>query len=297
MKAIIIYFTGTYNTLHLVNKIKSRFADLFKEINVFSLDSDSKSIDLHDYDLIIFSYPIYAFNMPNIFFNYIKKLKLPKSKDYIIAKQSGEPLSLNDSSSYPLIRLIKKSKGNLKNEYHFLYPYNIHFRYDDNFIKELFNYNDKLLDILIYEYKNNIIIKINYNPFYGFNSFIFKIQRLGGPINSKFYKVDYSKCIHCNKCLLNCPTKNITLINNKYKFNTKCVMCMRCSFYCPKDAIEIGLFKSWKVNGKYDLNKIEESNSLDGHYLKNHTSKFFKLFPKKIKKIEDLHNKYFNLSK
>ena len=42
-------------------------------------------------------------------------------------------------------------------------PYNIHFRYDDNFIKELFNYNNKLLDILIYEYKNKIIRKVKYN--------------------------------------------------------------------------------------------------------------------------------------
>ena len=170
MKAIIIYFTGTYNTLHLVNKIKSKFADFFEKIEVFSIDSTSKSINLDDYDLIIFSYPIYAFNMPNIFFKYVKKLKLPKSKDYIIAKQSGEPLSLNDSSSYPLIHLIKKAKGNFKNEYHFLYPYNIHFRYDDNFIKELFNYNTKLLDILIYEYKNSIIRKVKYNPIYAFNS-------------------------------------------------------------------------------------------------------------------------------
>ena len=215
MKAIIIYFTGTYNTLFLANKIKNKLEEHNSyEVELFSININSSLKNIQNYDLIIFSYPIYAFNMPRIFEKYIKKIKILPGKKYIIAKQSGEPLGLNNSSSYKLINKIKKNKGILINEYHFLLPYNIHFRYEDNFIKELFNYNDKLLSI-----------------FYSFNSFIFKIQRLGGPINSIFYKVDYKKCIKCNLCINNCPTKNIEIINNKIKFHKNCEMCMRCSFF------------------------------------------------------------------
>ena len=236
MKALIIYFTGTYNTKYLVEKIKERFQkEELGEITTFSIDGSSKPISLNSYDLIIFSYPIYAFNTPIIFDRFVKKLHFHEKQKVIIAKQSGEPLKLNNSSSYSLIRKINREKAILLGEYHFLMPYNIHFRYEDNFIKELFNYNNKLLDILIYEYKNKIIRKVKYNLFYAFNSFIFKIQRLGGPVNSYFYKVDYSKCIMCKKCIKECPVNNITidLKTNKIKFNNHCLMCMRCSFFCP----------------------------------------------------------------
>ncbi len=297
MKILIIYFTGTFNTLYLVNKIKERLIkeDSTNEITTFAIDIDSKRVDLSFYELIIFSYPIYAFNMPKIFIKYIKKLKFLPNKKYIIAKQSGEPISFNNSSSYPLISLIKRNKGTLLNEYHFLMPYNIHFRYPDNFIKELFNYDKKLLEILIYELKNNIVTKIKKNLIYSINSNIFKIQRLGGTINSYLYKIDYSKCIHCNKCINNCPTHNIFLNkDNKLRFKHNCLMCMRCSFYCPKDAINIGFLKKWKINGAYDLDKITKDRSLKGDYLINNHKGFYSLFPKKIEKINNLYNKYFN---
>ena len=285
MKTLIIYFTGTYNTKYLVEKIKERFQkEELGEITTFSIDGSSKPISLSSYDLIIFSYPIYAFNTPIIFDRFVKKLHFHKNQKVIIAKQSGEPLKLNNSSSYSLIRKINREKGILLGEYHFLMPYNIHFRYEDNFIKELFNYNNKL------------IRKVKYNLFYAFNSFIFKIQRLGGPLNSYFYNVDYSKCIMCKKCINECPVNNITidLKTNKIKFNNHCLMCMRCSFFCPKDAISIGMLQSWKVNGKYDLAKIENDSSLNGDYLSSHKTKFFKLFPKAINNINNLYRKYFS---
>ena len=297
MKTLIIYFTGTYNTKYLVEKIKERFQkEELGEITTFSIDGSSKPISLSSYDLIIFSYPIYAFNTPIIFDRFVKKLHFHKNQKVIIAKQSGEPLKLNNSSSYSLIRKINREKAILLGEYHFLMPYNIHFRYDDNFIKELFNYNNKLLDILIYEYKNKIIRKVKYNLFYAFNSFIFKIQRLGGPLNSYFYNVDYSKCVMCKQCINECPVNNITLDlkTNKIKFNNHCLMCMRCSFFCPKDAISIGMLEGRKVNGKYDLAKIENDSSLNGDYLSSHKTKFFKLFPKAINNINNLYKKYFS---
>ncbi len=299
MKTLIIYFTGTYNTKYLVEKIKERFTkESLGEVEFLPIDGTSSSSSLNSYDLIFFSYPIYAFNTPIIFDRFIKRIKLNKNQKVIIAKQSGEPIVLNNSSSYSLIRKIKKDKAKLLSEYHFLMPYNIHFRYEDDFIKELFIYNEKLLDILVYELKNNIVRKVKYNPLLAFNSFVFKIQRLGGPVNSYFYRVDYTKCILCQKCINECPINNITFDNNKKKiiFHHHCLMCMRCSFFCPKDAINIGMLQKWKVNGKYDLSRIDKESLLKGDYLKTHKTKFFKLFPKVILKINSLHDKYFKAS-
>ena len=293
-KAVIICFSGTGNTLFLASLIKERLEkdDLYKT-DICSIDYKKEVIELTSYDLIIFSYPIYAFNSPIIFDKYIKKLKFAKDKKYFILKQSGEPLALNNSSSLFIKRKLRKNKIKVSGEYHFLFPYNIHFRYSDEFVKELYEASLKLLDIFIYDLKNNKVSKIKFNPFIYLNALIFKIQRLGGPINSYFYKIDYNKCIHCNKCMNNCPTNNIVKINEEYKFKNKCVMCMRCSFFCPKDAINIGMLQKWKVNGAYDFRKIINDKNIKGDFLKSHKKGFYGFFKKYFKELNKKYDEYF----
>ncbi len=295
MNTLIIYFTGTFNTRYLVTKIKDRLTKLNSNFKVDTLEVNKNSLikDLSSYDLIFFSYPIYAFNVPSLFIKYLKKLKFNNLKNtkYIIAKQSGETFAINNASSNEIYNLLKfKFKINVKdiNEYHFILPYNIHFKFNDNFIKEILNYDKKLLEIMIYDLKNNISnVKLKTNFIYNFASYLFRIQRLGGYINSYFYKVDYSKCSRCYKCINICPIENIVLDQktNKIKFNNKCLMCMRCSFYCPKDAINIGLLNSWKVNGKYDLERINNDNNIDSNYIFKQKNFFFKGYYKVINKI------------
>ena len=98
-KAVIICFSGTGNTLFLASLIKDRLEkESLYEAEIYSIESNKEIIDLTIYDLIIFSYPVYAFNTPIIFDKYLKKIKLFKNKKYYILKQSGEPLALNNSS-------------------------------------------------------------------------------------------------------------------------------------------------------------------------------------------------------
>ena len=52
-------------------------------------------------------------------------------------------------------------------------------------------------------------------------------------------KIDYSKCISCNKCSINCPVENIKMIGNKPIPQKKCTSCYRCISNCPKQAITL----------------------------------------------------------
>lgn len=287
MKSIIIYFTGTYNTKYLVENIalslKAKYKDI--ETDLVEINYKSKIVSLERYDIIIFSYPIYGFNIPHFFLEYLKQLSFPKNKKYIIAKQSGECLRINNTSSRKLIKLLK---GNEIKEYHFLLPYNIHFRFDDNFVKQLLLYDDKLLEILLFELDNNTSKFLPYSIIDRINSFFVSIQSIGGNINSLFYKVDNNKCNRCQKCLLNCPNNNIYLKNNKIKFKTHCLMCMRCSFYCPNSAIKIGLFDSWRVNGDYHLKEIKENKNLKGDFINKEIKKgFYSCYYPYFQKIDE----------
>ena len=89
--------------------------------------------------------------------------------------------------------------------------------------------------------------------------------------------------------------KNITLENGEFHFGKKCLMCMRCSFNCPKNAIKIGWFNGWKVNGPYNFNKPEKEE-IDKHkrYCKNSYKKYFRENEEKIRKNKENNAKNTN---
>ena len=297
-QAIFIYWTGTGHTKRLVHETAKRFEEegLWSS-TFFEVKSGSVPPSLRPYDLVVFSYPIYAFNLPGYFAKFLKKLNLKEGGSYLILKQSGEPISLNNASSYPLIGRIKRSGRPFLGEYHFLYPYNIHFRYPDDFVKEILNYDGLLLDILVDNLQKGTVRRFPYNPLWHFLSFLFRIQRLGAKINSRFYAVDPSKCILCQKCIAGCPMGNIALKEGKIVFGRECEMCMRCSFLCPKDAIGIGLLKGWKVNGSYHLAGIGNDASLQGQYSFAFHRGFYSWFNKVVQKVRNEHAARFGKDK
>ena len=188
MKILLIYYTGTFNTRFLSKKVKERFLSRGDEVDIVEITSTTPCVDTNEYDLIGFSYPIYGFNAPLPFDNYVKKLKFKKGQKYFIYKNSGETLA----------NTMKKFKSKLIGEYHYVMPYNIHFPFERDFIREILVYNEKLLDIMFYNFDHDVVFKIKSNSIYNVGAFFVGIQKIGGNINSFLYKVDKDKCINCN---------------------------------------------------------------------------------------------------
>ena len=294
MRALLLYYTGTFNTRYITNIIEKRLVLAGFRVDKLEIDGFTKPISLANYDLIGLGYPIYAFNTPKIFIKYLKALKFNNSAKYFIYKNSGETYAANNSSSWQIKHILKKNKCILKNEHHFVMPYNIHFRFEDNCIKEMLHYDDKLADILVYEITHDIEKVIKSNWVYNFNSWLFLIQRFGAKINHSFYTVNYDRCIHCNLCVNTCPTKNIEVKpDGKLRFKNDCQMCMRCSLNCPKDAIKIGLLEMWHVNKPYNFKKILNDEKLDGHFIHDDQKGFFKCYVKTYHQIDETYDKYF----
>lgn len=299
MKIAIVYFTGTYNTRYLADKIREMFAHA-EEIKTVEIRRDSEIIDLNSYDLLFVGYPIYGFNSQPVLTNYLRKAKKLLNKDkkinYIIFKNSGETYAMNNSSSRVLKRVLSKRHFNLLSEYHFPMPYNIHFPFANNLIKQIIEYNEKQLQILKYNFDNNIEHKIKSKFIYDVGGWFVSVQKLGGFINSFLYKVDHEKCIKCNKCVNICPMNNIYWSKDgaKIKFHHRCVMCMRCSFFCPKDAFSIGFINSWRVSNYYNLKAIEKDDTIPADYITENTTGFYKCYIKTFKDIDETYNKIKN---
>lgn len=299
MNIKIIYFTGTYNTKFLAEKLRDIFSPETNNMEIIEIGKDTPIADLNDTDLLLVGYPIYGFNSQPVLTNYfrkVKKLMKPgKIVDYIIFKNSGETYAMNNSSSRVLKRVLDKKHFRLLSEYHFPMPYNIHFPFSNNLIKQIINYNNKQLEILKYNYDNDVPHLIKSKIIYDIGSWFVSIQKLGGFLNSFLYRVDARKCIKCNRCINICPMKNIYIDKHgRIKFHHDCMMCMRCSFYCPTDAFSIGFINSWKVSNYYNLKKIEEDNSIELNFITDDTKGFYKCYIKTFREIDEAYDKIKN---
>jgi len=297
MKCLLIYYTGTFNTRFVTNKLKARLDDEGWDTSVHEIDPlNNQRLDLAPFDIIGLGYPIYGYCAPWPFLKFIRAQKFPKGIKAFIYKNSGETEHANDASSKYILRKLRRDGVVTRNEYHFLMPYNIHFRFDEKLVREMFKMDEKLMDILMYELLHEIP---NMNGFKLWprlvSSVVSRPQYIGGDVNSFLYKVDMGKCIGCGKCIANCPTKNIYKdASGTLRFHHHCLMCMRCSLYCPKDAFHIGFLDDWgwKVNGGYDLEKIEKMDEPEP-VITERTTGFFKCYVETYRKINARHRELF----
>lgn len=285
MKILICYFSGTGNTQKIVDLYAYIFAKQYDDDVIVCRMEDEFKYDINDFDLLGFGYPVHAFNAPSIALQFCKKLpRLSKTKPAFIVNTSGEPLKLNNISSLKLTSILKKRNITVNNEYHYCMPYNMIFRHGDEMAYRMWSTAQLLSPLDIKEIENGKASHLE-RVFSGrFIAWVMRCEHWGGRLNGKQYKVS-EQCVSCNKCVNICPTNNITIKDGKMKFGGKCLMCMRCAHLCPVDAIKIGWFNSWKVNGAYSFKKPKSPDTK--HYNKMLTKAYKKYFDLADKRIAE----------
>jgi len=297
MNCLLIYYTGTYNTRFLTEKLRDRLKGQGWNVDVYEIDPlNNERLDFSSYDIIGLGHPIYGYCAPWPFLKFIRAQKFPRGMRAFIYKNSGETEHANDASSKYFLRKLRRDGVLTRNEYHFIMPYNIHFRFEDTLVREMLMMDEKLMDILVYEVTNGIPNIQRYKLWPRLVSMVVsRPQYIGGDVNSFLYKVDPQKCIGCDLCIRRCPTHNIYRDSTgRMRFHHHCLMCMRCSFFCPTDAFHIGFLDDWgwKVNGGYDLKKIEQM-PLSSPVITDRTTGFFHCYIETYRKINSRHREIF----
>lgn len=297
MNCLLLYYTGTFNTRFLTEKLGARLVSEGWSVTKYELDPlNNERLDLSSYDIIGLGYPIYGFCAPYPFLKFIRAQKFPRGMRIFVYKDSGETEHANDASSKYLLRKLRRDGALLTNEYHFLMPYNIHFRFEDKLVKEMLMMDDRLLDILVYELVNGIGNSRRYRIWPRIVSSVVSLPMyIAGDVNSFFYRVDMDKCSGCGLCISRCPMQNIYRDRKgTVRFRHRCLMCMRCSFFCPKDAIHIGFLEAWgwKINGGYDLHSIAGMPQGEP-VITEKTTGFFKCYREKYAAIDARHKELF----
>ena len=283
--AIIYVFSGTGNTLATAKMTASSFEERGIKTTVYRVSAPFKNTPLPaDFDYAGFAYPVHAFNTPRIFIDFVKSLPDSYNKAFIL-KTSGEPFHINDASSRKLYELLQSKGFDVTLDRHLLMPYNIVFRYKDSLVKQMYQYNEKLCDILAQDLlsgkRDDIHFKLRHKIF----SAIFKIQQPGAILNGRLYSTN-KRCNMCFKCVRECPSGNISVRKGKLKFDGKCTMCMSCVMHCPRNAVNFGLLRPLKINGAYDFNSILANDNIKGDYINKNTKGYFRFFKNYYQKAD-----------
>lgn len=283
MKVILYVFSGTGNTLKVAGLYK-KFLERYEgnSVEIYRISKKSGAVpNPEDYDLIGFGYPIHGFSAPEPAINFCKELSAVQNKRLFVFKTSGEGLHLNDCSSQKCIKILMKKGYDVVMERHVVMPYNMIYRHNNQMAKQMWIYAHAIVDMNcgeIMEGKREKVKLPFYKTFYcpPIRFLEQKFAHLHGPA----FKVNPDKCVGCNKCVNTCPQNNIQIVDGKYKFGHECVLCMGCSFGCPQDAISVGLFKFWKVNGSYRLNDLVKDDDIPFPYVPNMSRGIYRLYNK-----------------
>ena len=295
MRILLIYYTGTYNTRYLTGRLSSLLEAHGHAVRTVEVRGDTAPEPLDvGYDLVGIGYPIYGFNAPAPLERYLKRLAFPRGQRYFIYKNSGETFGMNNASSRLILRRLRRAGAAFRGEYHFVMPYNIHFRFEDDFVRELLSKDERLLRVMVRNLERGKVVGIRSRLLYNVGAAFVAIQKIGGNVNSFFYRVDPALCTGCGLCVRDCPEHNIRkTADGRIVFGHTCDMCMRCSFFCPKDAIRIGFLEGWRVNGAYPLDKLREAGPPEKPYITEKSRGFFSCFPAFYRRVDEAYEEAF----
>ena len=236
MKTILYYFSGTGNTLMLARLLAKKL-DNTEIINIVScIDPDQTS----EADTIGILFPVYAFGLPKIMYNFVKNNLQLTDDTYIFSLtnygSAGGPAALHQ------IRTLLEDKGSKLNAgFGLTMPSNYipfggagsHEKQNKRFLAAA----EKINQIA------KIIKERPENYFYQKSRIPLFIAR----IFHKFFMTKFEKdvkkhyvsdnCILCKTCSQICPNQNIQIIEEQPSWGDNCEQCMACLQWCPAVAI------------------------------------------------------------
>ncbi|XTR38694.1 EFR1 family ferrodoxin [Paraclostridium tenue] len=235
---MILYFTGTGNSRYVARKISEEINDEVVSINQL-IKQESKDELISINKPFIFVCPTYAWRLPKVVTEFIRKTKFSGNNKVYFIMTCGE----DTAKAINYIQKLCDDKGwELKGMAEIKMPENYIALFpvpDKQTAKQIIEEADKL----IYKIASDIRNENNFNIVApsGLNGTI-----KSGITNIAFYKFivhakgfySTNQCIGCGKCVNLCPLNNISLKNEKPTWKNKCTHCMACISGCPTKAIE-----------------------------------------------------------
>lgn len=277
----ICYFSGTGNTEILAEYLasaignKSGFAPGIVKIEDVVRDPDAMALCLKGATLIIILYPIYAFDAPEIVYEFAEKLQVDQGTQIALIKVGCDTIWLNAAASYFLKKKLSQRGIAVFHEELLAMPSNFLLSYPASLNKQLIRVSLRRIEYLAGKMLAGtgepdpapLIAKLT--------TLVCRIERIGARYVGKKFTAG-ADCTLCLKCVSRCPQKNIYLENSTVRFTNRCMLCMRCLYSCPARAIHPKGFRFIMIKAGYNLENILKQPDANAFYITETTKGYFK---------------------
>lgn len=238
----IFYFSSTGNSLYIAKQIKNELSGEIHYIPNYQADAS-------EFQRIIVVSPVYSWGLPVHVYDFLgiidKKLRVDIVLNY------GGMLGGADRFTY---ELAKQNGLNICSIYTVKMPenYTLSFSVPKFYMRSILKKAPQAVATIITGLKNREVQipvqgKTKHEKYYQ--------NKKNWHLIAKDFTVT-DDCVKCGKCVNICPSKNISLMNEKIVFSDQCVACLGCYHRCPKKAIR---YKSKAKKDRYLNPNIIES--------------------------------------
>lgn len=238
------YFTGTGNSLKVLNTCKDVFTENNHSVSVSAIRIGES---IPGCDILGFCFPVYAFGIPRIVRKYLNQLdRFGKKQKAFVIISAGD----DDESGFSVgecEKILKKKNCQIIYSQVVQMPINWTTSAQPPFPPA----KDEALSIIesgilktrrIAQEILNSETKLhtfNFPKRFGRINFYWQylaFRYLGVKNLWRLFKV-YDSCNSCKICSKVCPTQSIRFIDEKPVWSSTCEQCMRCVNFCPKESI------------------------------------------------------------
>lgn len=236
---MIFYFSGTGNSKYIGKRIADGTGDQLYSLNTAL--KNNKYFNDTDVDLLIFSVPTYAWRIPHVVEDWIRKSTFKNgAKAYFVMNCGGE---IGNAEKY-VRKLCKDCSLDFMGCGEIVMPENYLAMFSTPTPeqgKKIIARAEPVIDDIITLIKRSARLPVHKSSLAG--------KAMSSIVNVLFYPlcvkadkftVDSEKCIGCGRCAVECPLNNVTLKNGKPEWGKNCTHCMACISVCPKVAVEYG---------------------------------------------------------
>jgi len=233
----IYYFSATGNSFWSAKKIAQLIKESspFPDCELFNIGvlAQKKEIEIKA-DAVIFIFPSFAYGMPRVVRNFIRKADIKTSYCASFVTYGSSPRGTMGS----LLKILKKKEigkmyfGSIPAVENYLAIFGTP---DEETIKRRCQMQEKETEEAarcIIERKENKV-----SEFYPLSFFIYCLFSLGIKIFYKFFRVS-GECTGCAVCEKLCPVSAIKMKDGRPFFSSKCEHCQSCINNCPLRAIK-----------------------------------------------------------
>ncbi len=246
---MVIYYTGTGNSRFIAKVIAEKLNDTL--VDATELMKQGKSGKFDSECPYVFVCPTYAWQMPKVFVDFIKRSKFSGNKFAFFVMTCGSDIG---NAEEQIKGLCEDADFKFKGVMGIVMPEN----YIAMFTAPEETEAKKIIAKAVISARKaaDIIVANKYFPHMETN---WLDKAKSGIVNDifckhiisakKFYATD--RCVGCKKCVYECPLNNIKMVDGKPQWGNQCTHCMACICKCPTEAIEYG--KHTKGKRRYSL--------------------------------------------